>query len=146
MRSRSAGGMPGPSSSTVISRPPAVRRADSATALVWASAADLGHVLDNLIENALRYCPPGTEITVESAAADGRAALVVSDTGPGIPPAERERIFEAFYRLDRSRDRSTGGFGLGLAIARKAVAAHGGTLQAADSPLGGARFVIALPD
>jgi two-component system OmpR family sensor kinase len=72
--------------------------------------------------------------------------VVVEDDGPGIPYAERERIFEPFYRLDRSRDRNTGGFGLGLSIARKAVELHGGTLVAGASALGGARFTITLPD
>jgi len=71
--------------------------------------------------------------------------VVVEDDGPGIPDAERERIFEPFYRLDRSRDRNTGGFGLGLSIARKAVELHGGTLSAGASALGGARFTITLP-
>ena len=56
-----------------------------------------------------------------------------------------ERIFEPFYRLDRSRDRASGGFGLGLSIAYKAVALHGGTIRVEQSPLGGARFVISLP-
>jgi two-component system OmpR family sensor kinase len=71
--------------------------------------------------------------------------IVVEDDGPGIPEAERERIFEPFYRLDRSRDRATGGFGLGLSIAHKAVLLHGGTLSVDASALGGARFAIILP-
>jgi two-component system OmpR family sensor kinase len=71
--------------------------------------------------------------------------IAVEDDGPGIPEAERERIFEPFFRLDRSRDRATGGFGLGLSIARKAVLLHGGRLVAEDSALGGARFVMTLP-
>jgi two-component system OmpR family sensor kinase len=72
--------------------------------------------------------------------------IVIEDDGPGIPETERERIFDPFYRLDRSRDRATGGFGLGLSIARKAVHLHGGSLVAEESSLGGARFVINLPD
>jgi two-component system OmpR family sensor kinase len=76
----------------------------------------------------------------------GLLEIMVDDDGPGIPDEERERIFEPFYRLDRSRDRATGGFGLGLSIARKAVALHGGVLAVQRSPLGGARFVISLPD
>jgi two-component system OmpR family sensor kinase len=71
--------------------------------------------------------------------------IAVEDDGPGIPEAERERIFEPFFRLDRSRDRATGGFGLGLSIARKAVLLHGGRLAVEESKLGGARFVITLP-
>jgi two-component system OmpR family sensor kinase len=67
-------------------------------------------------------------------------------TAPAFRTSERERIFEPFFRLDRSRDRATGGFGLGLSIARKAVALHGGTLVVERAPMGGARFVISLPD
>ncbi len=74
----------------------------------------------------------------------GRVTIAVEDDGPGIPVEERERIFEPFYRLDRSRDRATGGFGLGLSIARKGVLLHGGTLQVEAAPAGGARFVVAL--
>jgi two-component system OmpR family sensor kinase len=69
----------------------------------------------------------------------------VDDDGIGIPDDERERIFEPFYRLDRSRDRATGGFGLGLAISRRALEAQGGTLTVEPSPLGGARFRLWLP-
>ena len=71
--------------------------------------------------------------------------IAVDDDGPGIPDAERAKVFEPFYRLDRSRDRATGGFGLGLSIARKAVMLHGGALRVESSPLGGARFVVSLP-
>ena len=71
--------------------------------------------------------------------------LWVDDDGIGIPEQERERIFEPFYRLDRSRDRATGGFGLGLAISRRALEAQGGTLNVEQSPLGGARFKLWLP-
>ena len=69
----------------------------------------------------------------------------VDEDGIGIPDDERERIFEPFYRLDRSRDRATGGFGLGLAISRRALEAQGGTLTVESSPLGGARFRLWLP-
>ena len=74
------------------------------------------------------------------------AEIWVDDDGIGIPDEERERIFEPFYRLDRSRDRATGGFGLGLAISRRALEAQGGTLTVEASPLGGARFRLWLPD
>ena len=67
-------------------------------ARVFADPGDLAHVLDNLIENALRYCPPGTHITVATTTPDSRAALVVLDDGPGIPASERGRVFERFYR------------------------------------------------
>lgn len=103
----------------------------------------LERAIGNLLRNALKY---GTR-TVRLSALRGMGALqvVVEDDGPGIPEHERERIFEPFYRLDRSRDRNTGGFGLGLSIASKAVGLHGGTLEAGSSSLGGARFTITLP-
>ncbi|MEP7084733.1 MAG: ATP-binding protein, partial [Betaproteobacteria bacterium] len=71
--------------------------------------------------------------------------ITVEDDGPGIPQAERQRVFDAFYRLDRSRDRNTGGFGLGLAIANKAVMLHDGKIVIADSALGGAKFSLVIP-
>ncbi|HOG03195.1 MAG TPA: ATP-binding protein, partial [Accumulibacter sp.] len=69
----------------------------------------------------------------------------VDDDGIGIPTGERERVFSAFTRLDRSRDRSTGGYGLGLAIARLVLEQHSGTAFAGESPLGGARFTLSWP-
>ncbi|WP_426176074.1 ATP-binding protein [Massilia sp. TWR1-2-2] len=98
----------------------------------------------NVLRNAQKYARARI---VLSARRVGTAALEVAieDDGAGIPEVERERIFEPFYRLDRSRDRSTGGFGLGLSIARKALEQHGGTIRAEGSMLGGARFVLRLP-
>jgi signal transduction histidine kinase len=69
----------------------------------------------------------------------------VDDDGPGVPPADRERVFERFVRLDDSRARGDGGSGLGLAIARATAQAHGGSIRVEDSELGGARFVLSLP-
>uniref|UniRef100_UPI001F11CCDF sensor histidine kinase n=1 Tax=Pseudomonas viridiflava TaxID=33069 RepID=UPI001F11CCDF len=69
----------------------------------------------------------------------------VEDDGIGIPPHEQERVFEPFYRMDRSRDRDTGGFGLGLAISRRAIECQGGSITVSASPLGGAKFEIRLP-
>ncbi|HEX3304555.1 MAG TPA: ATP-binding protein, partial [Thermomicrobiales bacterium] len=69
----------------------------------------------------------------------------VEDSGPGIPPDDRERIFDRFYRVDTGRDRSRGGAGLGLSICRAIVEAHGGTIAVGDSGLGGARFDVLLP-
>ena len=69
----------------------------------------------------------------------------VDDDGIGIPPEDRENVFSAFTRLDRSRDRATGGYGLGLAITRRVLELHGGTATADASPLGGARFTLAWP-
>ncbi|NVZ99319.1 ATP-binding protein [Pseudomonas gingeri] len=99
--------------------------------------------VQNLLRNATRYCERRIQIGIR-ANAEG-CELWVDDDGIGIPEQERERVFEPFYRLDRSRDRSTGGFGLGLAISRRAAEAQGGTLTAEPSPLGGARFRLWLP-
>lgn len=97
--------------------------------------------LGNLLRNAQKYCDG--KIRLSARRANG-LEIVVEDNGPGIPEAERGRVFEPFYRLDRSRDRATGGFGLGLSIAHKAVTLHGGTIRVEESNLGGARFVISL--
>jgi two-component system OmpR family sensor kinase len=104
----------------------------------------LARAVGNLLRNAQKYA---LQTVALSARRDGGLLeILVDDDGPGIPEEEREHIFEPFYRLDRSRDRATGGFGLGLSIARKAVRLHGGTLRVERSPLGGARFAIRLPD
>jgi two-component system OmpR family sensor kinase len=106
----------------------------------------LARAVDNLLRNAQKYAAHQVRLTARRRSdGGGGIEIAVEDDGPGIPLEERERVFEPFYRLDRSRDRATGGFGLGLSIARKAVLLHGGTLQVEASPLGGARFVITLP-
>jgi two-component system, OmpR family, sensor kinase len=99
--------------------------------------------LQNLLRNAMRYCERRIQIGVKVCAKG--CEIWVDDDGIGIPEEQRARIFEPFYRLDRSRDRATGGFGLGLAISRRAVEAQGGTLSSEASPLGGARFRLWLP-
>jgi len=99
--------------------------------------------LQNLLRNAMRYCDRRIQVGVN--VTPQGCELWVDDDGIGIPEPERERIFEPFYRLDRSRDRATGGFGLGLAISRRALEAQGGSLSVEQSPLGGARFKLWLP-
>jgi two-component system OmpR family sensor kinase len=103
----------------------------------------LARAVCNLLRNAQKYA--SGRILLSASRAEGAVEIVVDDDGPGIPESEREKVFDPFYRLDRSRDRATGGFGLGLSITRKAVALHGGTVRTEVSPLGGARFVITLP-
>jgi two-component system OmpR family sensor kinase len=100
--------------------------------------------LQNLIRNAMRYCNQCIRLTTY---VPDRChyLILVDDDGIGIPKTEYEKVFEPFYRLDRSRDRTTGGFGLGLAISRKAIETQNGTLTADTSPLGGARFRLCLP-
>jgi len=97
----------------------------------------------NLLRNAIKYAQ--TRIAVRTELADGLVRIHVDDDGIGIPEEEREAVFNAFTRLDRSRDRTTGGYGLGLAIARLVLELHGGTATAAASPLGGARFTLEWP-
>jgi signal transduction histidine kinase len=105
----------------------------------------IGRVIRNLVENARRHAGQRGQVTVSSTAVGGRLRVDVDDDGPGIAPAERERVFDRFHRSDTARDRAGGGTGLGLAIARGIVAAHGGTIAAGDSPAGGARVSFELP-
>ena len=108
----------------------------------WADPADVAHVLDNLIENALRYAPPGTEVAVETGTSDGIASLAVADTGPGIDAADRERVFDRFYRGANGR-RSGPGTGLGLAIVAELVRRWDGDVRLADGP--GTRVETTFP-
>ncbi|MEA5153171.1 HAMP domain-containing sensor histidine kinase [Raineyella sp.] len=103
----------------------------------------LVRVLRNLADNAVRAATARVVLSVETE--DGHAVLRVEDDGPGIPPEERERVFERFVRLDPARTRDEGGSGLGLAIVRELVASHGGTVAVDASALGGARFTVRLP-
>ncbi|MBN3787351.1 ATP-binding protein [Burkholderia sp. Ac-20353] len=104
----------------------------------------VARALLNLIRNGARYAASKVSL-VAAAGNDGTLVLTVDDDGPGIPLADRQRVFEPFQRLDSSRDRQTGGFGLGLAIVRRVALVHGGDVRLEDSPLGGARFVMSFP-
>jgi len=95
----------------------------------------------NLLQNAIRHADGLVQVSLIGASAR-EYVLIVDDDGPGIPASDRERIFEPFIRLDESRDRGTGGVGLGLAIVSRVARWHNGSVRAADSPLGGARFVM----
>ncbi|GHI03551.1 histidine kinase [Streptomyces cellostaticus] len=101
-------------------------------------------VLDNLLTNAAVHTPAGTQVRMEVAQEEDRAVVRVADAGPGIPPADQERIFDRFYRVDRTRSRDRGGSGLGLAVASSLVCAHGGTLTLASEP-GSTVFTVSLP-
>jgi two-component system, OmpR family, phosphate regulon sensor histidine kinase PhoR len=117
-------------------------------ATVAGDPTKLQDVLRNLLENAANYSPDGGRITVSATAADGRVRLRVADEGPGIPPADLQRIFERFYRVDKARTRDgrdPGGTGLGLSIVRHLVGLHGGTVTAANDAPHGAVFTIDLP-
>jgi two-component system phosphate regulon sensor histidine kinase PhoR len=105
---------------------------------------DLTRVLLNLIDNALKYTPEGGLVRVTLLADAGEVEIVVTDSGPGIPPAQLDRVFERFFRIDRSRSRSPGA-GLGLSIARHLVERNGGSIKASNVTGGGARFTVRLP-
>lgn len=126
-----------------LTPPPARLELDLAAAPpVRADRRLLARALDNLLRNAQKYSNGHVRVALR---AGSMLEVAVEDDGPGIPAAERERVFEPFYRLDASRHRATGGFGLGLAIARKAVALHAGSIEVGSSELGGARFTVRLP-
>ncbi|QKW35484.1 HAMP domain-containing histidine kinase [Actinomadura sp. NAK00032] len=103
----------------------------------------LARVVGNLLDNAQRHADAAVRLSLREEA--GTAVLRVADDGPGVPAADRERIFERFVRLDDARSRDEGGAGLGLAIARDLVAAHGGSLTVGEAPGGGALFEVRLP-
>jgi signal transduction histidine kinase len=114
-----------------------------APAQVHGDPGQLARALRNLVDNAVRHAESQVELTVGMT--DGHAVIEVADDGPGIPAADRERIFDRFVRLDESRHRGAGGTGLGLAIVREIVSAHGGTVTITTAPTGGALFRITLP-
>lgn len=112
-------------------------------AVVLLDRRSMPYAIKNLLRNAIKYAR--SRIVVSAEVKEGQTFLHVDDDGIGIPNEERERVFSAFTRLDRSRDRATGGYGLGLAIARLILEQHDGKATADDSPLGGARFTLAWP-
>ena len=118
---------------------------DSGGSRVTADPAKLHDVLRNLVENAVHYSPDHAAIRLEAMHQNGVVRISVSDSGPGIPPEDLSRVFERFYRVDKSRARP-GGTGLGLAIVKHLVELHGGQAVAENRPEGGARFVITLPN
>ncbi|WP_246090449.1 sensor histidine kinase, partial [Nonomuraea deserti] len=103
----------------------------------------LAQVLSNLLDNAVRHSPPGGVVTVSGAEEGDGVRLAVTDPGPGIPAAARERVFERFSRLDAGRTADAGGAGLGLAIVKEIVELHGGSIRIDDRP--GCRMVVELP-
>ena len=113
--------------------------------LVLGDVDRLQQVVLNLVDNASRIVGEGGHVVVELTAEGDRAVLSVIDDGPGIPPEDLPRLFDRFYRADTSRTRSSGGAGLGLAIVRAIVTAHGGRIEAANLPAGGARMTVVLP-
>jgi signal transduction histidine kinase len=103
------------------------------------------HILLNFLENAVKYGPPGQIIWVGAERADGAIRIWVEDGGPGVPPDERTRIWEPYYRLDRPTDRVVGGSGIGLSLVRDLVARHEGRSWVEDGERRGARFIAEFP-
>ena len=128
-----------------LARGVSVDLAVDAPLAVHGDPATLRRAVLNLVENAIKYTPPGGRVELGLAPADRSAAIVVRDTGVGMDPAEAARVFEPFVRLDEARARDTGGAGLGLAIVRSIVLAHGGTLAVESAPGAGSTFTIRLP-
>ena len=119
-------------------------RADEALT-IWADADKLLRVLFNLVENALKFAPPGGRITLSAEHEGDCVELAVSDTGAGIPPEHLPHIFERFYRANESHSSRADGAGLGLAIAYSLVSAQGGTMQVQSTVGRGATFIIRMP-
>jgi two-component system OmpR family sensor kinase len=113
--------------------------------VVAGDAAALRRVVDNLLANARRHTPAGTEVYIGLVEVGGDAVLTVADTGPGIPVADRDRIFDRFFRPGGGRSRDHGGTGLGLAIVHAIVTAHHGQVSLRDAQPHGAVFEVRLP-
>jgi two-component system phosphate regulon sensor histidine kinase PhoR len=133
-------------SSTLDERGQKVEVDIDAAATLNADPAKLHDVLRNLIINASTYSPEHTTIRVNASPADSHVSLSVSDEGPGIPDEDLARVFERFYRVDKSRVRDPGGTGLGLAIVKHLVELHGGEVRAENRPEGGTRVTLILPN
>jgi len=111
--------------------------------LVWLDSVLIGQVLTNLLDNAVKYTPPGSPIEIRAAADGGGVMVSVSDHGPGLADGDEERVFDKFYRAQP--ESATGGAGLGLAICRAIVEAHRGRMRAENRAEGGVRFTFTLP-
>jgi signal transduction histidine kinase len=114
-------------------------------ALVDGDANLIARAVENVVRNAIRYAPEGTAIEVHVTGEARQARIGIADQGPGVPEADLERIFAPFHRVGASRTRESGGVGLGLSIARRAIALHNGTITAANAPARGLIVTILLP-
>jgi NtrC-family two-component system sensor histidine kinase KinB len=114
---------------------------------IAADAARLAMVVSNLLANAVKYTPPDGRVVVRTSAAGPTATIEVADSGPGIPAEYRERVFDRFFRVEHASGAShtSAGAGIGLYIARQVIEAHGGTIRAGESALGGASFTVTIP-
>jgi two-component system, OmpR family, sensor histidine kinase BaeS len=109
-------------------------------------ASRIRQVIDNILENSLRYTSSPGEIVITGDRRDGVVTLRIDDTAHAPPPDSQSHLFERYYRVKQSRSRADGGSGLGLSICEAIIRAHGGTITAALSPMGGLRVTICLPE
>ena len=112
---------------------------------VWADDEAVAQILDNLVDNAIKYTPTGGRVTVRWEPTPQQVCLEVEDTGVGIPDRDLPRVFERFYRVDKARSREQGGTGLGLAIVKHMTQALGGTVRATSAVGRGTTFRVCLP-
>jgi two-component system phosphate regulon sensor histidine kinase PhoR len=124
-----------------------VELVDEVSPSLWLSAdrVRVAEVLQNLFENAHRFSPPGKPVTVGARVDPEETTVWVVDQGPGIPPTELPRVFERFYKVDRARTRRGDGSGLGLALSKHLVSAHGGRIWAEAAEHGGTRVLFTIP-
>ncbi len=120
-------------------------RSDLPAVEACGDAERLGQVVTNLLTNAIQFSRDRGEVRVATRGENGNAVLMVTDTGEGIPDADRPHIFERFYRVDNSRSRRQGHAGLGLAICKAIVDAHGGVIEVTSQPGAGSTFIVKLP-
>jgi signal transduction histidine kinase len=132
---------------TFFATSPGVRLVSNANEIpVDIDAEKVRTVLRNLLENAVKYSLPDSNAIEVSAAQNGERVIIrVTDDGPGIPKADIPKLFEPFFRVDRSRSKKTGGYGLGLSISKRIVEAHGGTIAVENNATRGASFIMTLP-
>lgn len=114
-------------------------------ALIFGDSDRLMQLFNNLLENSLRYTDSGGELLIQGQCSDNTLILRFADSAPGVNDEQLAHLFNRFYRAEGSRNRASGGSGLGLSICQNIVTAHGGTLQASHSPLGGVMITVALP-
>jgi len=118
---------------------------DPAVETIPADPFRLEQVIGNLLENAIKYSPPGAEIAIRALPAGDRVELRVEDTGVGIPPGDVAHVFERFYRVEKARSREAGGTGLGLSIVKHIIGLHGGEVRAESTYGKGTAIMIQLP-
>ena len=112
---------------------------------LFADPERLHQLFSNLLSNSLKYTDPTGTLKISCQSIAGNAEIIFQDSGPSVPTADIDRLFERLYRVENSRSRASGGAGLGLAICKNIVEAHGGRIGAEASPLGGVLIRITLP-